>query len=150
MTSISKRLLPGILSLLVILAFSANTMVAQGGGQGQQGQVEGETVVDKINETEETSEFAELLEQSGFAQVLVQQGPFTVLAPTNEALANGDIDIESAKQDREAAQSVVQSHLYQGELPVEEVENSMGVKVENEDGSPANGVLYVVDGIVTQ
>lgn len=146
-----KRFVSASVALLLVFAFSANVSVAQGGGQGQgQGQAQGETVVDKLNENENTSDFAELLEQSGFSQVLVEQGPYTVLAPSNEALANGEIDIESAKENREQAQQVVQNHLYQGEIPTEEVESSMGVEVEDKDESPSNGVVYFVNDVVTR
>lgn len=144
-----KRFVSASVALLMVFAFSANVMVAQGGGQGQ-GQAQGETVVDKLNENENTSDFAELLEQSGFAQVLAEQGPYTVLAPSNEALANGEVDIEAAKESQEQAQQVVQSHLYQGEIPAEEVESSMGVEVEDQDGTPSNGVVYFVNDVVTR
>lgn len=144
-----KRFVSASVALLLVFAFSANVSVAQGGGQGQ-GQAQGETVVDKLNENENTSDFAELLEQSGFAQVLVEQGPYTVLAPSNDALANGEVDIESAKENREQAQQVVQNHLYQGEIPTEEVESSMGVEVEDKDESPSNGVVYFVNDVVTR
>lgn len=146
-----KRFVSASVALLLVLAFSANITVAQGGGQQQQGQAaEGETVVDKLNENENTSDFAELLEQSGFAQVLAEQGPYTVLAPSNEALANGEVDIESAKENRDQAQQVVQSHLYQGEIPQEEVESSMGVEVDEKDESPSNGTVYFVNDVVTR
>lgn len=146
-----KRFVSASVALLMVFAFSANVMVAQGGGQGQgQGQAQGETVVDKLNENENTSDFAELLEQSGFAQVLAEQGPYTVLAPTNEALANGEVDVEAAKGSQEQAQQVVQSHLYQGEISAEEVESSMGVEVQDQDGTPSNGVVYFVNDVVTR
>lgn len=147
MTSKIKKLVSASFAVLLVFALSANFAVAQGGGQGQ---VQGETVVDKVKENSDTSDFSELLEQSGFAQVLVQQGPYTVLAPSNDALSKADIDIESAKENQKQAQQVVQNHLNQGEISADEVESSMGVKVQNEDGSPANGVVYTVDKVVTQ
>ena len=152
MTSKINKLISASVAVLMVLAFSANFAVAQGGGQGQQGQgqVQGETVVDKVSENSETSDFAELLEKSGFAQVLAQQGPYTVLAPSNDALGSGEVDVESAKENQKQAQQVVQNHLYQGEISADEVESSMGVKVQKKDGSPANGVVYVVDKVVSR
>ncbi len=149
MTSKIKKLVSASVAVLMVLAFSANFAVAQGAGQGQ-GQVQGETVVDKVSDNSDTSDFADLLEQSGFAQVLAQQGPYTVLAPTNDALAKGEVDIEAAKENRDQAQQVVQNHLYQGEISSDEVESSMGVKVQNADESPANGVVYTVSEVVTR
>lgn len=149
MRSKIKRIVSGALAIMLVLAVGANFAVAQGQGQGQ-GQAQGETVVDKLNENDDTSDFAELLDQSGFAQVLVQQGPYTVLAPSNEALANGDVNVDAAKEDRKQAQQVVQNHLYQGEISAEEVESSMGVEVKEKDESPSNGVVYFVSEVVTR
>lgn len=149
MTAKIKKLISASFAVLLVFALSANISVAQGGGQAQ-GQVEGETVVDKVKDNSDTSEFSELLDQSGFAQVLVQQGPYTVLAPSNDALSESDIDIESAKENQKQAQQVVQNHLYQGEISADEVESSMGVKVQKKEESPANGVVYVVDKVVSQ
>lgn len=148
MTSKIKKLVSASVAVLLVFAFGANITVAQGGGQGQQ--VQGETVVDNVSENSDTSDFAELLEQSGFAKVLAQQGPYTVLAPSNEALSKAEVDVASAKENQKQAQQVVQNHLYQGEISADEVESSMGVKVQNEDGSPANGVVYTVNQVVSQ
>ncbi|MEL7833651.1 fasciclin domain-containing protein [Fodinibius sp. Rm-B-1B1-1] len=147
MTSKMKKLISASFAVLLVFALSANFAVGQGGGQSQ---VQGETVVDKVSENSDTSDFSDLLEQSGFAQVLAQQGPYTVLAPSNDALAKGEVDVESAKENQKQAQQVVQNHLYQGEISADEVESSMGVKVQKEDESPANGVVYVVDKVVTR
>ncbi len=148
MTSKIKKFVSASFAVLLVVAFSANVSFAQ--GQVQQGQSQGETVVDKVNDNEDTSDFADLLEQSGFAQVLVKQGPFTVLAPSNDALAEGDVDVESAKENQNQAKQVVQNHLYQGEISADEVESTMGVGVQDADESAANGVVYTVDQVVTR
>lgn len=137
-------------SFVLLFAFAVHSNVAMAQQQQQQQAPQGDTVVDKVQSNDDTSEFAEILKVSGFAEVLKKQGPYTVLAPSNEALESSDIDLESAKNDQEAAQKVAQSHLYQGNLPTEEVESSMGVKVEDSDDSPSNGTIYIVDGTVSQ
>lgn len=131
---------------MLMMAVVANVTVGQ--NTGQQGQVDGETVVDKINSNEKLSDFTALVEASGFAQVLTQKGTYTVLAPTNKALENEGVDVEAVKENRDQAQKVVQSHLYQGEISSEEVKSSMGVKIEEKDESAANGTVYVVDQVV--
>ncbi len=149
MNTILKRMFAGSFILLFAVAIHANTIQAQVQEEAES-QPQGDTVVDKLEENEKTSDFAELLKASGFAEVLNQQGPFTVLAPTNEALETSEVDVEGAKDDQEKAQQIAQSHLYQGNLPSEDVESSMGVKVEDSDESPSNGTIYVVDQIVTR
>lgn len=146
MRSRIKRLVSASLALMLVFAVGANIAVSQ--NTGQQGQADGETVVDKINSNENLSDFTELVEASGFGQVLTQQGTYTVLAPTNEALENEGVDVDAAKENKDQAQKVVQSHLYQGEISSDEVESSMGVKIEDKDESASNGTVYVVDQVV--
>ncbi len=141
-----KRLVSASLALMLVFAVGANIAVSQ--NTGQQGQVDGETVVDKMNSNEKLSDFTALVEASGFGQVLTQQGTYTVLAPTNKALENEGVDIEAAKENRDQAQKVVQSHLYQGDISTEKVESSMGVKIEDKDESAANGTVYIVNSVV--
>lgn len=142
---IFKRLTLGTFALLFAFAIHSNVVAQQ-----QEAPPQGDTVVDKVQSNDDTSEFAEILKVSGFAEVLKKQGPFTVLVPTNDALESSDVDVEAAKNDQKAAQQVAQSHLYQGSLPAEDVEASMGVQVEDSDDSPSNGTVYIVDGVVTK
>jgi uncharacterized surface protein with fasciclin (FAS1) repeats len=137
----------GSFILLFAVAIHSNTINAQGNTEDQP---QGETVVDKVESNEGTSDFAEILQVSGFADVLSQQGPFTVIAPSNDALQSAEVDVEKAKNDQKMAQQVAQSHLYQGELPSEEVESSMGVEVQDSDDSASNGTIYFVDQVITQ
>lgn len=146
--NIIKGVVASSFILLFAVAIHSNT-IAQVQEEAET-QPQGETVVDKIDSNEETSDFAQILKVSGFAEVLKKQGPFTVLAPTNKALQSGEVDIEKAKNDQKMAQQVAQSHLYQGELPAEEVESTMGVEVQDTDDSPSNGTVYFVDQIVTR
>lgn len=146
MKSIIKRVATGAFLLFFAVAVHSNTTIAQETEVPQKGN----TVVDKVEANEETSDFAEILKVSGFADVLKEQGPFTVLAPSNEALQSSGVDIEEAKNDQKMAQQVAQNHLYQGELPEEEVEASMGVEVQDSDDSPSNGTVFFVDQMVTR
>lgn len=148
MKTIFKRLITGSFVFLFAIALYSNTTTAQEAPPTEG--AEGETIVDKLSENEETTEFAALLDESGFADVLQQEGPFTVLAPSNEALQSGEVDVEAVKEDPAQVQQLVQSHLYKGEIPSEQVESSMGVGIENSDDSADNGTIYVVDQVVQQ
>lgn len=111
---------------------------------------QGETVYEVVNASEETSDFAELLDKSGYAKILKKQGPYTVLAPSNEAIEASNTSMDKLSENPGQIKSVVQGHLYQGEVPSEKVESQMGVTVEKSDESASNGVVHVVDQIVQQ
>lgn len=140
-----KKLLRVITATSLILAFAitfnSQAVFAQGGEQG-------DTVVDVVNGNEDASDFAELLSESGFANVLQEQGPFTVLAPSNEALEASGVNVDELKQNPQKVQGLVQSHLYQGELPSDKVESMLDASVEDSDNSASNGTVHVVDQVV--
>lgn len=140
-----KRLVISSFVLLFGIAANSNIINAQGDTQTQ---VEGETVVDRVESNDETSDFAELLKESGFAKVLKNEGPFTVLAPSNDALQSGETNIEEVKKNPKQAQKLVRNHLYQGQVSSNQVESDMGVGIEDTDESAANGTVYIVDNIV--
>lgn len=104
-------------------------------------EAEGKTVIEVVETNEETSEFAQLLKDSGYEQILKRQGTFTVIAPKNEAIE------QIGAQAKENPQQVVQGHLFQGEISVDQIEDQMGVTVEKTDESAANGIVHVVDQV---
>jgi len=111
---------------------------------------EGKSVFEVVNSIDETSDFANLLDKSGYAQILKKQGPFTVLVPSNDAIKASDTSMEKLNENPAQLKSVVQGHLYQGEVPAEKVESQMGVTVQDKDESASNGVVYVIDQIAKQ
>lgn len=137
MKNFFKILFAGSLMLAVTILVFINSTVAQGDSQET-------TVVEVVNSNDETSDFAQLLDQSGFAQVVEQSGPFTVLAPSNAALEAEGIDPDNT----ENAKKIVQPHLYQGNVSADQVESQMGVTVKNTDNSASNGIVYTVDAVV--
>lgn len=140
-----KKLLRLITASSLILAFAIILNSQALNAQGNQG---GDTVVEVVEGTEEASDFAELLSESGFANVLQEQGPYTVLAPSNEALEASGVNVDELKQNPQKVQGLVQSHLYQGELPSDKVESMLDASVENSDNSASNGTVHVVDQVV--
>ncbi len=140
-----KKLLRLITATSLILAFAITLNSQALNAQGNQG---GDTVVEVVEGTEEASDFAELLSESGFANVLQEQGPYTVLAPSNEALEASGVNVDELKQNPQKVQGLVQSHLYQGELPSDKVESMLDASVEDSDNSASNGTVHVVDQVV--
>lgn len=137
-----KTLLASTLVLTVTLLLNSNPALAQ---ENAPPAAEGKTVVEVVKDNNGTSEFAQLLAESGYAQVLENQGPYTVVAPSNEAI---EAEKEAAGEGAVNAKSLVQGHLYQGEVPAEQVESQMGVTVEDTDESAGNGIVHVVDKVV--
>lgn len=132
-----KRLTTGFLVLTLALVFGLNNAHAQDG-----------TVVDVVKSNEEVSTFAELLEETQLPELLNQEGPFTVVAPTDEAFQKMEVDTDQLKEDPEQLQNLVVSHLFRGEVASDEVEPNMGVKVKEGDVKADNGVVHVVEDVV--
>lgn len=137
-----KTSITGTLILTFIFLFNFQMSYAQ---VDTSTDTQGKSVVDVIDTKEDASDFAQLLKDSGFAAVLKKQGPYTILAPSNEALETSNVNIEELKKN---PKKLVQGHLYQGELSSDQVESQMGVSVEETDEAASNGTVHVVDQVV--
>lgn len=142
-----KSLLINSLIIIVAFLFTTHTTDAQ---QTTPPDAEGKTVYEAVKSSEETSDFAQLLEKSGYAEILKKQGPYTILAPSNEAIEESGENVEELNENPEKVKNLIRGHLYQGEVPSDQVESQMGVSVEESDDSPSNGIVHVVDQIVQQ
>lgn len=149
----SRRI--SFLSVLLVLTFAfivdvnlTNAQTAQSNKkQMMQSQMAtGKTVVKVINQDNDTSIFAVLLKKSGFNQVLKKKGPYTVLAPNNEAMKT-DVQVGKLEKNPKKLQKVVQNHLYKGKLPKKKVESALGVKIIGSHDA-SNGVVYVINSVV--
>jgi len=129
------------LTLLAALVFFISSLAVSQGQQQKPAPAEGKTVLDIVTDNEDTKHFADALEKSGFARVLKQQGPYTVVAPKNKAVEEAELNIE------ENPKNLIQGQLYQGEIPAEEIESQLGVTIEKSDKSASNGVVYIVDKV---
>lgn len=137
-----KCSLTGSLMLALTILFLSNATKAQVNSQTE---TQGQTVYEVVNSKENTSEFAALLDKSGYAQILKQQeSSFTVLAPNNKAIQNADSELKSNPK------KLMQGQLFKGQVSKDQVESQMGVTVQETDDSAANGVVYVVDSVVKQ
>ena len=115
-------------------------------GNEKKNQTEGD-VVEVINNSEEHTIFASLMEEAQVVDLLKQEGPYTVLAPTDEALENEDL--ESIKQDPQRLQDFVVSHLFQGEVSSEDVENARNIEIEEGDIQASNGVVHFINEVIS-
>lgn len=130
-----SAILSAIFSLVLIAGI--NLSVAQTG-----------SVVDVINDSEDHTIFAQMLADTELDNVVAQQGPFTIVAPTDAAFeALGD-ELEHIQADPERMQNVVIGHLFQGEVPATDVEPALEVQVAEGDIPATNGLVHVVDQVI--
>jgi len=122
----------------LILIAGINLSVAQTGN-----------VVDVINESDDHTILSELLETTELDNVIAQQGPFTVVAPTDAAFEEMGSELEQVRQDPEQAQEIVIGHLFQGEVTAEEAEPALNIEITNGDISATNGLVHVTDTVIT-
>ncbi len=123
-------------TLLILFSISVNSQDIP----PQEAQ-DGKNLVQVVKANEDISEFAALLDKSGYADILKEGGPYTVLAPNNDVLKN------LPAEQKENPQELLQGQLFQGNVPKDLIESELGVKVEKTDESATNGVIYIVDKI---
>lgn len=147
MKAILKTFTPLSLILTLAILFSSQTLSAQ---VDTPSETEGTTVAEVVDTHEETSDFSQLLEDSGFSQVLQAEGPYTVLAPSDDAIEASGTSMDALQENPQEVKTLVQGHLYQGELPPDQVESMLEVEVQDTDESPSNGTVHVVDQVVEE
>jgi uncharacterized surface protein with fasciclin (FAS1) repeats len=83
--------------------------------------------------------------------VLQQPGPYTVLAPTNEAFEElGEDKIKTLKENPQELQNVLVGHLFQGNVSSSDVEEAREVNVTKGDIEASNGVVHVIDEVMIE
>ena len=121
----------------VALFFSPDSMNAQ------QTSTQDNTLYQVVNSKDNTSEFATMLDKSGYAKILKNpEGTYTVLAPNNQAVKTSNLKKNPKK--------LIKGQLYKGEVPKKQVESRTGVTVQEADSSASNGIVYVVDKVVNR
>jgi len=137
MTTFKKtsRIFTAIFALVLIAGI--NLSVAQSGN-----------VVDVINESDDHTILAELLETTELNNVIAQQGPFTVVAPTDAAFEKLGDQLEELRQDPEQAQNIIIGHLFQGEVSAEQAEPALNIEITNGDIPATNGLVHVTDTVI--
>lgn len=107
-----------------------------------------DNVVEVVNNSNDHTIFAELLTETGLEDVVSQEGPYTIVAPTDQAFEKMDTDIEELKANPDRLQNVVISHLFQGEVPASDAQASLGVEITDGDISATNGLVHVTDEVI--
>lgn len=136
---ISKRshVITGILTLLFALLIGVSGAFAQDGN-----------VVDVVKNIENHTIFAELMETANVEDILSQEGPYTVIAPIDDAFRKLGDDFEQIRNNPEQVQTIVINHLFQGEVSAEEVEPAINVEIENGDIPATNGLVHSTNDVI--
>ncbi len=133
-----------------------------------------ETVVDIAVSNPDFSTLVDLVTQAGLAETLSGEGPFTVFAPTNDAFAAVDPATVSAltADPTGALADVLKLHVISGEVMAADATAAVGTCVETLGGKVkveqtgsdltiggakivdtdivgSNGVIHVLDGVIT-
>lgn len=125
------------LALLITFIFSVNTALAQDSN-----------VVEVINSSENHTIFSELLAETNLDETISADGPFTVVAPTDEAFeALGD-ELDTLRENPDELQNIVLAHLFQGEVSAADVEPALGITITEGDIPASNGLVHVSSEVI--
>lgn len=106
------------------------------------------SVVDVVTSSDDHTILAEMLEETELTNVISQPGPYTVIAPTDEAFEELGSELDEIRSNPERMQNVVIGHLFQGEVAAEESEPALEVSIEEGDIPASNGLVHIVDEVM--
>lgn len=107
-----------------------------------------DNVIDVINSSEDHTIFSELLSETQLDGVIAEQGPFTVVAPTDAAFEAMGGELEQIRSNPDALQNVVIGHLFQGEVSADEAEPFLGIEITEGDIPASNGLVHVTNEVI--
>jgi uncharacterized surface protein with fasciclin (FAS1) repeats len=142
MKILSNILLAGIFALASTFTLGVLNAEAQ--------DMAGNDVVSVLNSSDEHTVFSELIEEAELSETLRSQGPFTVLAPNDDAFGEMGEQLEDLRQNPQQLQNVLINHLFQGEASSDEVETNFGIEVEDGDIDADNGVVHSIDEVIIE
>ena len=122
--------------LFILISAGLTTAVAQ------------DNVVDVINNSDDHTIFTELLVETQLSGVISEQGPFTVVAPTDAAFEAMGAEFEQMRSNPEVMQNIVIGHLFQGEVSAEEAEPFLGIEIKEGDIPASNGIVHTTDEVI--
>lgn len=117
------------------------------------------------------TDFVKIIQQTGVAQQFDQDGPYTIFAPTNEAINGLPDNVKRMLQNNpNAFKQIIGNHIYKGTITSSDVGNpnlmtigGQKLDISSPDGVPMvnghkvigaiqydNGVIYVIDGVIMQ
>jgi len=133
----SSAFTASFLALLFTFVFSANSALAQDSN-----------VVEVINSSENHTIFSELLAETNLDETISADGPFTVVAPTDEAFeALGD-ELNTIRENPDELQNIVIAHLFQGEVTASDAEPALGVTITEGDIPASNGLVHISSEVI--
>ncbi|MDX1591926.1 MAG: fasciclin domain-containing protein [Balneolaceae bacterium] len=91
---------------------------------------------------------SELLVVSELDSTITDDGPYTVIAPTDEAFRDHGLDVEELKSNPDMAHDLLVNHIFEGEVFSQDVENSMNITLTDKDIIALNGIVHVTDIII--
>lgn len=132
----SKNIFKGFATILIAMLVGIGAVQAQ------------ENVLEVVKNSDNHTVFAELLEETELDELLKEEGPYTVLAPTDEAFEEMDTDLETLKENPQELKNVVIGHLFNGEVAAADVEQSKSVNVTEGDIEAGNGTVHIIDEVL--
>lgn len=136
---INKKRLSVILSVFLSIFLMAGITAAT---------AQDSNVVEVINNSENHTVFADLLNETGLSDVVSQAGPYTVVAPTDQAFEKMDANLEDLRANPDSLESVVISHLFQGEVPASKAESSLGIEITEGGIQASNGMVHISNEVI--
>lgn len=132
----SKTVISGLATILIAFFIGMGAVQAQN------------NVVEVVENSEDHTIFADLLVETEMVDLLKQEGPYTVLAPTDEAFEKISSDLETLKENPQELQNVIISHLFNGEVTAAEVEEARPVEITKGDIEASNGTVHVIEEVM--
>lgn len=105
-------------------------------------------VAEVVKSSENHTIFAQLLDETGLSKTISNGGPFTVIAPTDNAFESMDADLDELRQNSDQLQTVVIGHLFQGKIQAAEVEPALEIEITQGDIEASNGVVHITDKVI--
>lgn len=105
-------------------------------------------VAEVVMSSENHTIFAQLLDETGLSKTISNGGPFTVIAPTDNAFESMDADLDELRQNSDQLQTVIIGHLFQGKIQAAEVEPALEIEITQGDIEASNGVVHITDKVI--
>lgn len=108
-----------------------------------------DSLYDIMMEHAELETFTTIATDSEMHRYLHHDGPFTVLAPTDEAMDNLPADeLGELMQDNVTQREFLNNHMFQGEHTAEDVAHVVEGGEVIEEHQAENGLLLVIDTVI--
>lgn len=135
--------------------------------------VSNRTIIDNVSISGDLSTFSSLLKSANMVKNLSGTGPYTVLAPSDNAfnaLAGSTLDDLTMPGNREQLQQILNNHIIAGKLTTEDLQDGAilktaaghqlkvykrdgvvrigGARIEEPDAMSSNGVLHTINRVL--